>query len=90
MKFRLGHKKRLPSHFHSVPSGNNNINKNDIQPEKITPFVWKVLFILSAIATLVMYAETMISIAIPEIIKEFNISYRCSTQTTTTRRCIWL
>lgn len=76
MKFPLGHKKRNDGP--AGPSGNNNINKNGREQEKITPFAWKVLFILSAIATLVMYAETMISIAIPEIIKEFNISYNTS------------
>jgi len=33
------------------------------QIEKISPFAWKVLFILSVIAAVVLYTETMISIA---------------------------
>ncbi|HZC20731.1 MAG TPA: MFS transporter, partial [Nitrososphaeraceae archaeon] len=78
MKFPPGDKKRPPLPFPSVPSDNNNIKKDSEHQEKITPFAWKVLFILSAIAALVMYAETMISIAIPEIIKEFSISYNTS------------
>ncbi|MGD1834449.1 MAG: MFS transporter, partial [Nitrososphaeraceae archaeon] len=46
--------------------------------EKIAPFAWKVLFILSVISVIILYTETMISIAIPDIIKEFNISYNTS------------
>lgn len=69
MKIPFNRKKPFASSHHS------NISN---QSEKISPFAWKVLFILSAIAALVMYAETMISIAIPEIIKEFDISYNTS------------
>jgi MFS family permease len=78
MKFPLGDKKRPASHYPSVPGDSTNIKKDCKHQEKITSFAWKVLFILSSIATLVMYAETMISIAIPEIIKEFSISYNTS------------
>ena len=79
MKFPFNHKKLFPSSSSfpsSQPYPNNNTSNNQL--EKIPPFAWKVLFILSAIAALVMYAETMISIAIPEIIKEFDISYNTS------------
>jgi len=46
--------------------------------EKISPFAWKVLFVLSVIAIVALYTETMITIAIPDIIKEFDLSYNTS------------
>jgi MFS family permease len=76
MKFRLNRIKSSSSS--SQPPSNNKKKNNANNLEKIPPFAWKVLFVLSAIATLVMYAETMISIAIPEIIREFDISYNTS------------
>ena len=39
---------------------------------------WKVVAILSSIATMVMYAETMLVPAIPDLIKDFNIPYSTS------------
>ncbi|MFL6506958.1 MAG: MFS transporter, partial [Nitrososphaeraceae archaeon] len=39
---------------------------------------WKVLAILSCIATMVMYAETMLIPAIPDLIKDFDVSYSMS------------
>jgi MFS family permease len=39
---------------------------------------WKVLAILSCIATMVMYAETMLIPAIPDLIKDFHVSYSMS------------
>ena len=39
---------------------------------------WKVVPILSSIATMVMYAETMLVPAIPDLIKDFNIPYSTS------------
>jgi MFS family permease len=39
---------------------------------------WKVLAILSCIATMVMYAETMLIPAIPDLIKDFSVSYSMS------------
>ncbi|MDE1844409.1 MAG: MFS transporter [Thaumarchaeota archaeon] len=46
--------------------------------EKISPAAWKTLAILSLIATMVMYAETMLVPAIPDLIKDFHISYGTS------------
>ncbi len=46
--------------------------------EKISPAAWKTLAILSLIATMVMYAETMLVPAIPDLIKDFHISYGMS------------
>ncbi|MGD1838919.1 MAG: hypothetical protein ACPKPY_12790, partial [Nitrososphaeraceae archaeon] len=70
MKFRFN-RRFIPFSFlnKSRPPSQNN------QIEKIAPFAWKVLFILSVISVIILYTETMISIAIPDIIKEFNISY---------------
>jgi MFS family permease len=47
-------------------------------PAKIPASAWKVLAVLSSIATMVMYAETMLIPAIPDLIREFNVSYSMS------------
>ena len=39
---------------------------------------WKILVILSCLATMVMYAETMLIPAIPDLIKDFHVSYSMS------------
>jgi MFS family permease len=59
-------------------SNNGNIN------EKISSTAWKTLVILSLIATMVMYAETMLIPAIPDLIKDFHISYSMSSWILTT------
>src|ERR687884_1354883 len=46
--------------------------------EKISSNAWKVLAILSLIATMVTYAETMLIPAIPDLIRDFHISYNTS------------
>jgi MFS family permease len=45
---------------------------------KIPASAWKILVILSCLATMVMYAETMLIPAIPDLIKEFHVSYSMS------------
>jgi MFS family permease len=45
---------------------------------KIPRESWKILAILSSIATMIMYGETMLVPAIPTLIKDFNISYSIS------------
>jgi MFS family permease len=45
---------------------------------KISASAWKILGILSCIATMVMYAETMLIPAIPDLIKDFHVSYSMS------------
>jgi MFS family permease len=62
---------------------NTNDNKYNLytsssNPVKIPASAWKVLAILSCIATMVMYAETMLIPAIPDLIKDFNVSYSMS------------
>src|SRR4029077_19092760 len=59
---------------------------NDIQSpsDKIPRSAWKTLAILSLIATMVMYAETMLVPAIPDLIKDFHISYGMSSWILTT------
>jgi MFS family permease len=44
----------------------------------IPAYAWKMLAILSCIATMVMYAETMLIPAIPDLIKDFHVSYSMS------------
>jgi MFS family permease len=46
--------------------------------DKIPRSAWKTLAILSSIATLVMYTETMLVPSLPNIISEFNLSYGLS------------
>src|SRR5918912_2990249 len=46
--------------------------------DRIPRSAWKTLAILSSIATLVMYTETMLVPSLPTIIKEFNLSYSIS------------
>ena len=48
------------------------------QSGKIPPSAWKTLGILSCIATMVMYAETMLIPAIPDLISHFHVSYTMS------------
>ena len=45
---------------------------------KIPAYAWKMLAILSCIATMVMYAETMLIPAIPDLINDFHVSYSIS------------
>src|SRR6188472_1457629 len=45
---------------------------------KIRASAWKVLIILGSITTMIMYAETMLIPAIPDLIKDFHVSYSIS------------
>ncbi|HYO05866.1 MAG TPA: MFS transporter [Phototrophicaceae bacterium] len=54
------------------------ISPHPITHAKIPPYAWKVLVILSCIATMVMYAETMLIPAIPTLIDDFDVSYGLS------------
>ena len=60
----------------------DNIQTSKVQPSSnqvsIPVSAWKVLAILSCIATMVMYAETMLIPAIPDLIKDFAVSYSMS------------
>ena len=62
---------------------NNNIKNKSTSavsspPIKIPSYAWKVLAVLSLVATMVMYAETMLIPAIPDLIKDFGTSYSMS------------
>jgi MFS family permease len=64
-------------------TNNTNDNKYNLYTSssnsvKIPASAWKVLAILSCIATMVMYAETMLIPAIPDLIKDFHVSYSMS------------
>ena len=64
----------------------NNSNKNTVgrspsapnSSVRIPASAWKILVILSCLATMVMYAETMLIPAIPDLIKDFHVSYSMS------------
>jgi MFS family permease len=58
--------------------GKSNNNNNDTQGSKISFNAWKILAILSSIATMVLYAETMLIPAIPHLINDFSITYSTS------------
>src|SRR5919199_1582305 len=63
-------------------NANNNIQTSNLHsssnPISIPASAWKVLAILSCIATMVMYAETMLIPAIPDLIRDFHVSYSMS------------
>src|ERR1041385_8307770 len=59
----------------NFPSINNHQLSSSV---KIPASAWKMLAILSCLATMVMYAETMLIPAIPNMIKDFHISYGIS------------
>jgi MFS family permease len=58
-----------------ISSINVHFSSNSV---KIPTYAWKMLAILSCIATMVMYAETMLIPAIPDLITDFNVSYSMS------------
>ena len=58
-----------------ISSINVHFSSNSV---KIPTYAWKMLAILSCIATMVMYAETMLIPAIPDLIIDFNVSYSLS------------
>ena len=55
------------------PSYNDN-NRN----VKIPSSAWKILAVLASLATMAMYAETMLIPAIPDLIRDFDVSYSMS------------
>jgi MFS family permease len=55
----------------------NNSQQKEIDT-KISPYAWKILSLLGIIAIMVMYAETMLIPAIPDIITDLNISFGMS------------
>jgi MFS family permease len=60
------------------PKTQKSLSLSEKNSEKISGDAWKVLAILSLIATMVTYAETMLIPAIPDLIKDFHISYNTS------------
>ncbi|MGC2573189.1 MAG: MFS transporter [Candidatus Nitrosopolaris sp.] len=59
-------------------NNNNKLTHNTSSQMKIPFYAWKVLGVLSLVATMVMYAETMLIPAIPDLIKDFGTSYSMS------------
>ncbi len=59
-------------------------NPKDTSSDTISSRAWKTLIILSLLATMSMYAETMLVPAIPDLIKDFHISYSTSSWILTT------
>src|SRR5918911_1966420 len=55
-----------------------SVSVSEKNSEKISSNAWKVLAILSLIATMVTYAETMLIPAIPDLIRDFHVSYNTS------------
>src|ERR671919_1380509 len=74
--------KSIPLDDNSNSNQPNKAGSTDIHfssnSVKIPAYAWKMLAILSCIATMVMYAETMLIPAIPDLIKEFHVSYSMS------------
>jgi MFS family permease len=65
-------KEKDTNHYNKSTSGPST------SPVKISSYAWKVLAVLSLVATMVMYAETMLIPAIPDLIKDFKTSYSMS------------
>jgi len=65
-------KEKDTNHYNKSTSGPST------SPVKISSYAWKVLAVLSLVATMVMYAETMLIPAIPDLIKDFRTSYSMS------------
>ncbi|MGC2685121.1 MAG: MFS transporter [Candidatus Nitrosopolaris sp.] len=59
-------------------NSNNKLTHDVSSHVKIPFYAWKVLAVLSLVATMVMYAETMLIPAIPDLIKDFRTSYSMS------------
>ncbi len=59
-------------------SPTENSSSTTKNADKIPSSAWKTLAILSSIATLVMYTETMLVPSLPNIISEFNLPYSIS------------
>lgn len=57
---------------------NSKLTHDASSEVKIPFYAWKVLGVLSLVATMVMYAETMLIPAIPDLIKDFGTSYSMS------------
>jgi len=57
---------------------NKSTSRTSTSAVKIPSYAWKVLAVLSLVATMVMYAETMLIPAIPDLIKDFRTSYSMS------------
>ncbi|MCD6036930.1 MAG: Transporter, major facilitator family protein [Nitrososphaeraceae archaeon] len=57
---------------------NPNYSSSFSSNTKVSTYAWKLLVILSSIATMAMYAETMLIPAIPDIIRDFQVSYSMS------------
>jgi MFS family permease len=74
--------KPIPQNDNSNSNQPNKAGSTDIHfsstSVKIPAYAWKMLAILSCIATMVMYAETMLIPAIPDLIKDFHVSYSMS------------
>ena len=60
------------------PSGNNKGNSSPHLNQKVPKRAWLSLAILGSALLITMYGETMLLPAIPDIIKEFDISYNTS------------
>jgi MFS family permease len=57
---------------------NPNYSSSFSSNTKVSTYAWKLLVILSSIATMAMYAETMLIPAIPDVIRDFQVSYGMS------------
>ncbi|MGI0060281.1 MAG: MFS transporter, partial [Nitrosotalea sp.] len=56
----------------------NEKDKEDVQVSTISSSAWISLAIISSLALVTMYGETMVLPAIPDFIKDFSITYNTS------------
>jgi MFS family permease len=62
----------------NLKNDNNNNSSVEKSTTKISRHAWMVTAILSSVATMTLYAETMLIPAIPDLINDFDISYSTS------------
>jgi MFS family permease len=61
-------------------SSSSSSSSSEVMSKSISipTYAWKTLIVLSCIAVMVMYAETMLIPAIPDLIRDFHVSYSMS------------
>lgn len=76
---RCNDNKKFPFNYIRLPSSNSfSLPSRSSASVNIPRYAWKTLLVLSCIAVMVMYAETMLIPAIPDLIKDLHVSYGMS------------
>jgi MFS family permease len=74
-KFLSGFFRLSPLKTSSLLHSSSDVTSTSVD---VPTYAWKTLIVLSCIAVMVMYAETMLIPAIPDLIRDFHVSYSMS------------